>query len=140
MAGRPGSPGKFPRPCGNVAGFQTAGTRLLADSGRPAAGTEVAPEDPSEGTTTMTKEIKTILVPIDFSANAARALDYAQMLAKRFGAAIHLVHVCEVPSMATASMDAYAIAYSDWSQRLADEAERELTRVAAGVHDAKVST
>ena len=66
----------------------------------------------------MTKEIKTILVPIDFSANAARALDYAQMLAKRFGAAIHLVHVCEVPSMATASMDAYAIAYSDWSQRL----------------------
>lgn len=87
----------------------------------------------------MTKEIKTILVPIDFSANAARALDYAQMLAKRFGAAIHLVHVCEVPSMATASMDAYAIAYSDWSQRLGDEAERELTRIAAGVHDAKVS-
>jgi nucleotide-binding universal stress UspA family protein/mono/diheme cytochrome c family protein len=88
----------------------------------------------------MTTDIKTILVPIDFSANSARALDYAKMLAQRFGAAIHLVHVCEVPSMATASMDAYAIAYSDWSQRLGDEAEHELARVAAGVHGIKTST
>ena len=88
----------------------------------------------------MTKDIKTILVPIDFSANAGHALDYAKMLAQRFGASIHLVHVCEVPSMATGSMDAYAIAYSDWSQRLGDEAERELVKVAATVGDIKTST
>ena len=88
----------------------------------------------------MTRDIKTILAPVDFSASSARALDYAQMVAKRFGAAIHLVHVCEVPSMATASMDAYAIAYSDWSQRLGDEAERELARIAAGIQDIRTST
>lgn len=88
----------------------------------------------------MMKDIKTILAPIDFSASSARALDYAQMVATRFGAAIHLVHVCEVASMATASMDAYAIAYADWSQRLGDEAERELAGIAAGIHGIKTST
>ena len=87
----------------------------------------------------MMREIKTILAPTDFSASSARALDYAQMVAKRFGAAIHLVHVCEVPSMATASMDAYAIAYSDWSQRLGDEAEHELARIAAGIQGIKIT-
>ncbi|MDO8678209.1 MAG: universal stress protein [Acidobacteriota bacterium] len=86
------------------------------------------------------REIKTILVPVDFSAGSAWALDYAQMVAKRFGAAIHLVHVCEVPSMATASMDVYAIAYSDFSQRLGDEAERELAGIAAGIQGVKTST
>ena len=88
----------------------------------------------------MMREIKTILTPVDFSAGSAWALDYAQIVAKRFDAAIHLVHVCEVPSMATASMDAYAIAYSDFSQRLGDEAERELTRIAAGIQGIKTST
>lgn len=88
----------------------------------------------------MMRDIKTILAPIDFSASSARALDYAQMVAKRFGAAIHLVHVCDVPSMATASMDAYAIAYSDWSQRLGDDAERELARIAADIQGIRTST
>ena len=88
----------------------------------------------------MTRDIKTILAPIDFSGSSARALDYAQMVAKRFGAAIHLVHVCEVPSMATASMDASAVAYSDFSQRLGDEAERQLAGIAAGVQGIKTST
>jgi len=88
----------------------------------------------------MMREIKTILAPIDFSPSSARALDYAQMVAKRFGAAIHLVHVCEVPSMATGSIDAYAIACSDWSQRLGDEAERELAGIASGIHGIKTTT
>jgi nucleotide-binding universal stress UspA family protein/mono/diheme cytochrome c family protein len=73
--------------------------------------------------------MKRILVPLDFSANSTRALDYACALAKKFDAALHLVHVCEVPSMMTGSMDAYAIAYTDWSQRLGDEAERELEKL-----------
>ncbi len=88
----------------------------------------------------MMREIKTILAPVDFSAGSAWALDYAQMVAKRFGAAIHLVHICEVPSMATASMDAYAIAYSDFSQRLGDEAEHQLAGIAAGIQDIRTST
>lgn len=86
----------------------------------------------------MTPDIKRILVPVDFSANSTRALDYAQGLALRFDAALHLVHVCETPTM-LASMDAYAIAYSDWSQRLGDEAERQLVKVAAAL-EGKVTT
>jgi nucleotide-binding universal stress UspA family protein/mono/diheme cytochrome c family protein len=77
----------------------------------------------------MTPDIKTILVPVDFSMNSARALEYAHALATRFEASLHVIHVCEVPSLATGSMDAYAIAYSNWSQQLGDEAERELLKV-----------
>lgn len=88
----------------------------------------------------MTLDIKKILVPTDFSANSERALDYANAMASRFGAAIHLLHVCEVPAMVTGSMDAYAIAYTDWSQRLGDEAERELTRLQSKLSGVPVST
>ena len=84
--------------------------------------------------------IKRILVPLDFSANSTRALDYACALAKKFDAALHLVHVCEVPSMMTGSMDAYAIAYTDWSQRLGEEAERELDKVRLRLTGLKVSS
>ena len=35
---------------------------------------------------------RTILVPIDFSSNAERALDYACELAATLGATVHLVH------------------------------------------------
>ena len=88
----------------------------------------------------MTPDIKHILVPLDFSASSTRALDYAYGLALKFDAAIHLVHVCEVPSMMTASMDAYAIAYSDWSQRLGEEAEQELTKVKSRLRCIAVTT
>lgn len=88
----------------------------------------------------MTPDIKRILVPLDFSANSQRALDYACGLAVKFDAALHLVHVCEVPSMATASMDAYAIAYNDWSQQLGDEAERELVKITSSLSGVKTTT
>lgn len=74
----------------------------------------------------MTLDIKRILVPLDFSANSERALDYAYAMAQRFNAGIHLVHVCEVPAMIAGSLDAYAVAYTDWSQQLGAEAERQL--------------
>ena len=79
----------------------------------------------------MTLDIKRILVPLDFSANSRRALDYAVGVARRFDASIHLIHVCEVPVMATGSVDAYAIAYDDWSERLGENAEMQLTAIAA---------
>jgi nucleotide-binding universal stress UspA family protein/mono/diheme cytochrome c family protein len=88
----------------------------------------------------MTPDIKRILVPLDFSANSTRALDYAYGLALKFDAAILLVHVCEVPSMMTASMDAYAIAYSDWSRNLGEEAEQELTKVKSRLRLVPVAT
>ena len=83
----------------------------------------------------MTPDIKRILVPLDFSANSRRALDYAHGMAREFDAALHLIHVCEVPSMMTASMDAYAIAYNDWSQKLGEEAERQLIEITSSLED-----
>ena len=88
----------------------------------------------------MTLDFERILVPLDFSAGSTRALDYAYALAMKFDASLHLVHVCEVPSMMTASMDAYAIAYTDWSQRLGEEAERELEKLRPRLAGVKVST
>jgi nucleotide-binding universal stress UspA family protein len=40
--------------------------------------------------------IRTILVPVDFSAHSAEALEYAIDLAKVFGAAIHLLHCYQI--------------------------------------------
>ena len=88
----------------------------------------------------MTFNLQRILVPLDFSTNSARALDYARGLAFEFGATLHLVHVCEVPSMMTGSMDAYAIAYNDWSQQLGAEAEQQLSTITASLGSAKVTT
>ena len=45
----------------------------------------------------MTERIAHILVPLDFSTNAARALRYAKTLASRFGASLELLHVVEDP-------------------------------------------
>ena len=89
---------------------------------------------------TMTPDIKLILVPFDFSSNSRRALDYAYSLAQKFEADLHLVHVCEVPGMFTGSMDAYAIAYTDWSQRLGDEAERQLEQLRPALTGVRVTT
>lgn len=89
---------------------------------------------------TNAKDIRSILVPIDFSSNASTALEYARVMADRFGAAIHLLHVCEVPSVATASMDAYAVAYPDFSRRFAQDAEAELLKVSASLEGFTVSS
>ena len=88
----------------------------------------------------MTKDIKTILVPHDFSAGSAKALEYAVMMARRFGASLHLLHVCELPSLMTVSMDACAISCSDCSRRLGDDANRELAQIASGIDGIKTTT
>jgi nucleotide-binding universal stress UspA family protein len=42
-------------------------------------------------------EIKTILVPVDFSEHSDKALEYAIGLAKRFGSKLHVLHAYHVP-------------------------------------------
>lgn len=88
----------------------------------------------------MTLDIKRILIPIDFSDTSQRALDYAHGLALKFDAVLHLVHVCETPTMMTPALDAYAVAYSDWSQQLGEEAEKQLITITAALGDVKVTT
>lgn len=88
----------------------------------------------------MTLDIKKILVPLDFSANSELALDYARAMAQRFGAALHLVHVCEVPALVAAPADTYAMSYTEWSQGLADEAERQLVHLQQRLPDVRTST
>ena len=41
-------------------------------------------------------QIRNILVPVDFSDHAARALDTAASLAKTFGARLHLLHCYQI--------------------------------------------
>lgn len=87
----------------------------------------------------MTPDIKRILVPVDFSANSRGALDYAHGLAVKFEAALHLVHVCETPSLMTPALDAYAIAYADWTERLGQEAEKQLDSITTALRDVTVT-
>jgi universal stress protein A len=89
---------------------------------------------------TLNHGIKRILVPVDFSASSRHALDYAHNLALKFDAALHLVHVCEVPSMMTPALDAYAIAYANWNQRLSEEAGKAFNDMTATLADVTVTT
>jgi universal stress protein A len=43
-------------------------------------------------------DVRTVLVPVDFSENAEAAARYASELARKFGAKLHLMHVIEPAS------------------------------------------
>lgn len=88
----------------------------------------------------LAPDIKRILVPIDFSSNSRNALDYAHGLALKLNAALHLLHVCELPGVGTPALDAYAIAYTDWNQRLGEEAAKELNKLTAALGDIPATT
>jgi nucleotide-binding universal stress UspA family protein len=53
-------------------------------------------ESPPSGRPFM-KQIKRILCPVDFSETSAKALDYAERLARSTGAELVLLHVFDVP-------------------------------------------
>lgn len=89
---------------------------------------------------TMRPDYKTIVVPVDLTSSAEPALREAMAIAERFDAAILLVHVCEEPPAAIASIDSYAILDSDAHRKLNDEAASELSKVAQRLGGLKVST
>lgn len=51
--------------------------------------------DHAGGLTSMDPNLKHVLIPMDFGPEADAALDYAKVLADRFGAQVHLLHVVE---------------------------------------------
>jgi len=72
-------------------------------------------------------QIKTILVPTDFSEHADKAVETAGILAKPLGAQIHLLHVIHVPVQAvTPEMAVLPVAF--W-QDLRKYAERKTSEV-----------
>jgi nucleotide-binding universal stress UspA family protein len=71
----------------------------------------------------MAATITHILVPTDFSDTADAALDYGKMLAAKFGASVHLVHVFSDPYV----LPAYAPdVYSEVPAVLREEALRDV--------------
>ena len=88
----------------------------------------------------MMLDIKKILVPLDFSANSELALDYARALAQRFGARLHLLHVCEMPAMIAAPADSYGVSCTEWNQWRADEAQHQLAALQQRLPDVRTST
>jgi nucleotide-binding universal stress UspA family protein len=76
-------------------------------------------------------EIRSILLPTDFSECANYALSYAASFARQAGAAIVCVHVIEpvVPTVGYTGM-AEPLPMADLSDQLEDSAERELPKIA----------
>lgn len=66
-----------------------------------------------------------ILVPTDFSEISLTALDHAKVLAEKFSATLHFLHVLEDPLEAAAFADGYALP-DDFAKRLKDEASSKL--------------
>ena len=72
------------------------------------------------------REIKTILVPIDFSEHSKKAIDTAVELAKTLGASVHLTHVLHYP-VQVAAPGMVAIPQDLWTQ-IRDAAARKLEK------------
>lgn len=75
----------------------------------------------------MTRNFTTIMVPTDFSYASDAALGYARMLAARFGASLHLLHVVDEPGSWS---EVYA-ALPEIQLRLSADAARRLEAMAA---------
>ena len=76
-------------------------------------------------------QIRSILLPTDFSECGNYALSYAASLARMFGASIICVHVIEpmVPTVGYSGMTE-PLPIADISDQLEDSAERELPKFA----------
>jgi nucleotide-binding universal stress UspA family protein len=78
-------------------------------------------------------QIRSILLPTDFSECGNFALSYAASLARTFGAAIICVHVIEpmVPTVGYSGVTE-PLPIADITDQLEDSAERELPKIAGG--------
>src|SRR5215212_3730787 len=76
-------------------------------------------------------QIRSILLPTDFSECGNYALSYAASLARRFGASIICINVIEpiVPTVGYSGMTE-PLPIADITEQLEDSAERELPKLA----------
>ena len=80
----------------------------------------------------MTSEPTRILVPVDFSAESARAVDYAVALAAKLAASVELVHVVEDPIASGAwGAQAYVLNVAWLIAELEEDARRRLASIEA---------
>ena len=84
----------------------------------------------------MEIELRTILVPIDFSANSLRGLDQALAMARQFSANIEVVHV--VPDTVPAELSHIGIVLLE--KRMAAEAQKKLEQIARKHPDFALTT
>lgn len=70
-------------------------------------------------------EIRSILVPIDFSVHSKNALKYAVPLAEKFGASLHLVYVVE-PTIYPADLGFGQVVLPGVEEELREKGEGEL--------------
>jgi len=83
--------------------------------------------------------ITRILVPSDFSESSDAALEYARMLADRFGASLHLVHVLHEPLLAEGlAAEAFMSEPPAIRAGLVDDARAHLSQRATGTSSADV--
>lgn len=75
--------------------------------------------------------IKRMLVPTDFSAASEIAFNYALDMANRDGATMHLLHVIDDASFATAYADGFYVELPELRAQLTREAEQRLAESAA---------
>ena len=80
---------------------------------------------------TKAMQIRSILIPTDFSECGNYALSYATSLARTFGASMICVHVIEpiVPTVGYSGMTE-PLPIADITEQLEDSAERELPKIA----------
>jgi universal stress protein A len=84
--------------------------------------------------------IRRMLVPTDFSTESNIAVDYAIDVASRYGGAIHVLHVLDDMSFASAYPDGFYVELPGVRERLIEEAERRLAEVTAKCATARVAT
>jgi nucleotide-binding universal stress UspA family protein len=83
-------------------------------------------------------QIKTILVPTDFSEGALHALQYAADLARTFGAEIHLLHAVEAPALSPSFEGLGVVAIPQ--ERTLEHSREELDNLAASMPDLRIKT
>ena len=88
----------------------------------------------------MKPAITTILVPTDFSPASKGALAYARLLTERFGASLHVVHVCEEAVMAAAWTEGYAMSLLQLREQIKESSEKQLAALVAGLGAVPAST